>query len=385
MKISVLLIPSQDYLRHPHPTRLHYIFENFDDAACVTVLNVRVRKGPARIRSKHEVIEVGSASANLLQSYLMSYASFHVELARLLKRQKYDCIVLSHIISPLIPLLARRKCLVFDYKDVYSRSASAPFRAPMRWIVYWIARLFEELLFRSRMAVVVPTPSMQALVRQRYGSDAVLITNGANMELFRPLSIRERRAARTKLGLRENDFCLCYLGSIEKWLDLESVVLAIASIQQTRLVLIGGPVRSRAYMDQILHLCDKLQLKSRVIATGFRAQADAARIVSACDAAIVPFRTDMELSLVALPDKLFEYLGVGIPVISTRLPDVENMFGDLVHFYRGSSDLAEIIRDLLSRDVPWDHVAREDLVAKYDWRHISRRYQEFLARLIVSN
>jgi glycosyltransferase involved in cell wall biosynthesis len=380
---SVLLIPPQDYLRHPHPTRLSQIFERIDDNVKVTILNVRIRNSREFKKSRHEVIEVGHATRNMLVSYLLSYVSFHIQLARLIQSRRYDCIVLSHVLSPLVPLLVHGRPLIFDYKDVYSRSASAPFRFPTSFLIYAIARLFEALLFHFDMTVVAPTPSMQNLLRQHFGVKSLLITNGADPEIFHPLSKSAKVDMRMRLGVLPTEFCLCYLGSIENWLDLDTVVSAIAPLQNVKLVLVGGAVRSSGYIQKIMGICNSKGLGNRVINTGFLEQANAARILGASDAAIVPFRTDMELSAVALPDKLFEYLATGLPVISTTLPDVERLFGDYVWFYADANELREVVKKLLSGErLPSKQIK---VNGGYSWQRISRSYLELITGLIERN
>jgi UDP-galactopyranose mutase len=121
--------------------------------------------------------------------------------------------------------------------------------------------------------------------------------------------------------------------------------------------------------------------------TGFKNQREAAPIVSACDATIVPFPLNRELSAVALPDKVFEYLASGTPVISTKLPDVQKLFGDLVHFYSSSDELIEVLRRLQSnmndekRDLS-EQIAR---ARTYDWKNISKSYENLISELVQSN
>jgi len=382
---KVLLIPAQDYTRHPHLTRHHHIFENFDDQFKLAILNVRLRIGPKSVGSRNEIIEVGVPTRNVLHSYIWGYFSFHFKLASLLKSGKYDCVVLSNVISPLVPLLAHGRPIVFDYKDVYSLSASAPFRAPIRQLVYLVARFFEHLLFSFRMTVVVPSPSMQLLVRDRFNVDSLLIPNGVNTELFHPISSNTRDMVRTEIGVRQGEFCLCYLGSIENWLDLESVIHALVSLKSLRLVMIGGPPRSARYLHDMLALCDREGVRERVTLTGFRNQAEAARILAACDAAIIPFSLRHELSAVALPDKAFEYLASGLPAISTRLPDVERLFGKLIYFYDDHDELCSILRGLINH--PSKRNLREQLsqAKKYDWKAIAKTYQELISGLVTSD
>ena len=345
---------------------------------------MRLRSGSKRLETKHEIIEVGVPTRNMLLSYILGYIAFHLKLASLVKSNRYDCMILSNIFSPLIPVIARGRPIVFDYKDVYSLSASVPFKTPVRQFLYWVTRVFEQILFCFKMTVVVPSPSMQRVVRDRFNVDSVLISNGVNTELFHPISESTRAKVRAELGILRGEFCLCYLGSIENWVDLEGVVQALLHLKSLRLIMIGGPPRSGEYMRHIMALCDKGGVSDRVIWTGFKKQAEAARILSACDAAIVPFPLDRELSAVALPDKVFEYLASGVPVISTRLPDVEKLFRDYVYFYDTHEELFRILSDLQA------HMKRKCSASdqltqaeKYDWRRIAASYCALIVSLLT--
>jgi len=380
---SVLVIPPQDYLRHPHPTRLHHIFERFENPFQVTILNMRIRTSPKIRGSRHEVIEVGHAARSMLLSYLLGYADFHLQLVNLIRKRNYDCMILSSIISPIVPLLASGRPVIFDYKDIYSLSASAPFSFPVRTFVYWVVRFFEEILLKFRMTVVVPSPSLQGIMRRKFGINAEIITNGVDTHVFKPLSEQEKKSVREKLGIQQSDFCLSYLGSIENWLDLETVLCALEQVPHAKLVLIGGAVRSSEYLQSILSLSERKRLTKRVLPTGFRTQHDAAEIVGASDGAIIPFRTDTELSQVALPDKLFEYLAAGVPVISTRLPSVVRIFGNSIHFYDTVNELSQTIRNLIvEKDQSCCDVSRSTPAENYDWGLIASKYQCFLKKIV---
>jgi glycosyltransferase involved in cell wall biosynthesis len=362
---------------------LHHIFENFDDPFQLTVLNVRLRASAVEMQSKHEIVEVGRPRRNILLSYLLAYVDLHRQVAYLMKQRHFSAVVLSHIISPVVPLLVRGRPLVFDYKDVYSVSASIPYRQPLRFVVHWISRLFEEILFRCQMTIVVPTPSFKALLKREFGVSSSIITNGVNMEIFHPASPAERMLVRKNLGLGQDDFCVCFLGTIQEWLDLATVISAVESFPKAKLLLIGGSVRSPDYFQSILSTCEQRGLGRKIIAKGYLSQPEAAKILSASDAAIIPFRTDLSLSRLALPDKLFEYLASGVPVISTKLPDVVSMFGDVVHFYDNADELVGILRHLDALRETREHDLHEsELSRKYDWKTIGKEYQDLLRKLI---
>jgi glycosyltransferase involved in cell wall biosynthesis len=224
---------------------------------------------------------------------------------------------------------------------------------------------------------------MQHLLRERFGVDSLVISNGANTSLFHPISKSMREEIRTELGVREGEFCLCYLGSIENWLDLEPIVEALVRLDSLRLIMIGGSPRSISYLNDVQAICETKGVKDRVTLTGFKDQAEAARILASCDAAIIPFPLRRELSAVALPDKTFEYLASGVPVISTRLPDLVKLFGNLIYFYDTVDELIGILQ-LLNSNTRNNHTSdRVIAAAKYDWNKISVNYEKLIVELVA--
>ena len=150
-----------------------------------------------------------------------------------------------------------------------------------------------------------------------------------------------------------------------------------------QLVLIGGPPRSATYLHKLLDLCEKRGVRERVITTGWKPQAEASEVLASCDAAIIPLSPQSGLSAVALPDKAFEYLASGLPVISTRVPDLEEIFSDCMYFYDTREELTQILNQLLAdpnRKCTPEYQIKK--ASKYDWRILSKTYERLIAQLV---
>jgi len=123
-----------------------------------------------------------------------------------------------------------------------------------------------------------------------------------------------------------------YVGSLSYWFDLEAVRRAAQDHPRWTFVLIGA-----IEVDRIRSLASlpNVELIGEVPHSVLGAH------LASFDIAMIPFiRTD--LTLAVNPIKLYEYMQHGLPVVATRLPELEH-FGDLVYL---ADDVAGFSRAL---------------------------------------
>ena len=100
--------------------------------------------------------------------------------------------------------------------------------------------------------------------------------------------------------------------------------------------------------------------------------------VQAFDACWVPFRQD-RVGRAANPVKLYEYLAVGKPVVSTPVADVESFEG-LVRVGRTPEEFAARLREVLANPET-DAAQRIAFAARNSWRERASAYVSFAAAL----
>jgi glycosyltransferase involved in cell wall biosynthesis len=132
---------------------------------------------------------------------------------------------------------------------------------------------------------------------------------------------------RPALGLSEDDEVVLYMGSFFEFSGLDVVVrdlaAAAASRPRLRLVLVGG-----GELEPELHrLVDSLKLGDRVLFTGIVPYAQLPQYLRVADVALNPFRPE-QVTHVALPHKVLQYMAAEIPVVSTDLHGLRGVIGD---------------------------------------------------------
>lgn len=119
-----------------------------------------------------------------------------------------------------------------------------------------------------------------------------------------------------------------YVGALDFWFDIEAIRQAAASHPDWRFVLIG---RVEHEAIRALARFPHVEFRGEVPHAGLH------RHLAEFDIALIPFLRN-ELTLGTNPIKVYEYFSHGLPVVSTRLPEMEE-FGDLVYLADHSAEL----------------------------------------------
>ncbi|MDH3223057.1 MAG: glycosyltransferase [Gemmatimonadota bacterium] len=127
-----------------------------------------------------------------------------------------------------------------------------------------------------------------------------------------------------------------FWGLIHDWVDVEAIADLARACPDATLVLIGS-VRT-----DVSPLSDQPNVRM----LGQKPYAALPRYARFFDVALVPFRVN-ELTRAVNPIKLREYLSAGIPVVATRLPEVEAMGFEGLFAYEGSTELVHQVRGIL--------------------------------------
>jgi glycosyltransferase involved in cell wall biosynthesis len=243
--------------------------------------------------------------------------------------------------------------IVYDCHDFLSG-----FRAIGREIIEREIELFRL----SDMVVFSAQQLMERKVAQFpwLREKAVLIRNAADFFHFTTglqASSPARARARKVIG---------YAGSLNHWFDTEAVRQAALRHPEWQFILIG-----RIEDERILALrgVDNVHLLGEV------PYAELPKYLAEFDVGLIPFLRN-ELTLATNPIKLYEYFSLGLPVVSTRLPEVQ-FYSDLVYIADDSHSFAvqveraarekdESLRNrrvAIARQETWESRAEQLLVA----------------------
>jgi glycosyltransferase involved in cell wall biosynthesis len=199
--------------------------------------------------------------------------------------------------------------------------------------------------------------------------DITVIPNGVDTKVLRPMPMAE---AKNSLGLKGT--VLGYVGSLEHWVDLETVVQALPSLDVTLLVV--GPGLFTDYGSMIKKMAEDLGVAKKVVFTGAVKYFELSRFISAMDIGLNPLKM-MKKNEYAAGGKVFNYLACGRPVLSSRMISLERLLGDEIYYYDDVESFIGQVKMVLGAGQ--DEQRYRSLAEKYDWRPISKRYERVLS------
>ena len=235
----------------------------------------------------------------------------------------------------VLPALARaaRKAngkLVYDARELYPHVSSTAGRPWVRH--FW--RGLERRFIRRTDAVFTVSGGVAEKLVEFYGvaRPTVIYNVPESREITRRVSIHDR------IGERSRPIIL-HLGQIREHRGCERLVDAMRSVQSADLVFLGDgplkePLRQRAAdsgIQERVHFLDPVPPDDVL---DYAASADVG--VTLLDDRCLNHR-------LALPNKLFEYLSAGLPVVASDLPEIRKVVRDY--------DVGQVVRPGSERDL----------------------------------
>jgi glycosyltransferase involved in cell wall biosynthesis len=271
--------------------------------------------------------------------------------------------------------------VVFDIHDLSPELFAMRFEENrIRPIADSTLRLIERLATRFASAVVtVHDPYRRALEARSVPPDKITVVLNSLDERLLPTAVD---------AVEERDFRVVYHGSITPHygvpLLVEAVARAAREVPNMYLEIYGdgddlSEVRCRAA---------KLEISNRVKASGrVLPHRDVLERVHGASVGVV-CNLPIELNQAALPSKLFEYVALGIPVVSADLPAIREYFSpDEVLFFRAGDAhaLATALREVATHPeaARMRAAAARRRYEEYRWQANAERYAALLERLFT--
>jgi teichuronic acid biosynthesis glycosyltransferase TuaH len=389
--MNILLIPATDWLRHPVPSRHHHIFETLTETDEVHVLQFDLfPQNPPR--KTHTIIHKLKTlpSRGLAPYYLLNLPLYWKKILEIIKSERIEVVVISNILPGTPLLFGNLGCkTVIDLKDMFSDNSAIYYQnAAISSTVQGTSEWLLRRLLKSADHVITVSAFLVNYLKKIGISRATLIPNGADLKIFKPGLDPEALDSNLAQRLKKSTV-IGFVGTIDRWIDFQTVLTSLKElsrrIDDLKLLVVGGKMVTD-YYDEIKHEVQEAGLQDRVIFTGIVSHSKVPYYVNLMDICLIPMKPDIRLNQARCPDKLFEYLACGKPVVSTRLSEVIRSGKNAVKFYDDAESLTEVLYKIAKDASLRDSMKRAALeIAKnHDWRSITEEYRRVLLKVLRS-
>lgn len=277
----------------------------------------------------------------------------------LVKEKSIDILLLYNI--PHYPLLRIKGCLkIFDYADDY-----------IDMFKYELGKLNNPLLLKLGKSLLHKmmkksdiTFSISNVLAESATRNINILPNGVNLNeaiIGSGMYIRDKYK-KPIIG---------FIGSFEYFIDFDLILNAAKLLPDASFLLVGSGRQWRNVADKIKNMS-----LNNVFLTGSVPHTEIFKYIDAMDICLNIFKK-LPISHGACPIKLFEYLGMKKPVISTRLKEIEIIDENFVFFADTIEEVISSIDNILTdENVVQEYTTRgyKAIVKKYSWDKIADRF-----------
>lgn len=328
-----------------------------------------------------DVIRPASIHTPILE-YISLMVSHYREISYQIQQFNPDIIVGFGILNTYIASkLAKKHHIPFIYYWIDALDTLIPEPYFQK-----IGRFFErKTLQNSRLLFVTNEKLKDHLIG--LGADAEkieIVSSGIDFTRFNTkISGYE---IRKKYQIQDDQIVLFFMGWIYHFAGLKEVAIQLAKEKgkygKFVLLIVG---EGDAYEDMI-RIKEKYQLENRLILTGKQPYAMIPEFIAAADICILPAYPDEKIMQDIVPIKVFEYMAVGKPVITTRLSGVIKEFGsgNGVIFVDSPEETLKKAEELCTANILHEY---GNLGCRYverkDWNVITDNFEKSLEGVIL--
>jgi glycosyltransferase involved in cell wall biosynthesis len=341
---------------------------------------IRVHSIPIRHVDKSQI--------RYILEYLFSFMLYFIKLSILHIGNHYAVVHVHNmpdffIFSAVIPKIMGTP-LILDIHDPMPEVFISKYSEKPNKLLLGLIKLQEKLsCWLADEVITVNSICERNLINRGIPARKITVVhNYPNAAVFdRNLYLNESNSPR-------KNFTLIYPGHLAPRYGLDTVIRALpqlkTKIPEIRLLIF---CQNSPYKDELRRLADQLGVLSYIeIRPGIPNKEIPYQLVKA-DIGIYPAIKDVHMNL-ATPTKVLEFSAMGIPIVSSRLEMVEEIFSDtaVMFFESGNvSQLAECVIELYKNPALRQKLAAnayQIFIEKLSWHHEFQAYLEILHRLL---
>jgi glycosyltransferase involved in cell wall biosynthesis len=331
--------------------------------------------------AKVTVIRPGIIKIPLLD-YVSLIITHQKEINRQIKEFQPDIIVGFGILNSYLVLRSvKRKRIPFVYYWIDVLHRLIPFK-PLQFI----GKIAEQKALRQADRVLTINDKLKDYVvtSGAIADKTRVIRAGIDVEQFKPTA--DFGDIRRQYGLKETDIVLFFMGWLYHFSGLKEVAakLAETSDEKLKLLIVG---EGDAFED-LKQIRNKYNLQDKIILAGQRPYTEMPSFIAASDICLLPAYPREKIMQDIVPIKLYEYMAMGKPVISTKLSGVLREFGDDngVIYIDEPEDAINKAKSLIKDGKIGELGAKaRKFVLKYSWDSITDEFEKILEEVVRSS
>jgi len=381
-KMRIFIVPVNDLMRHPIPTRMYHIAKRLAEKHDVYLLSYTKHPLASRIIRRLNIAEIPVNKAVSTNSvglyYFINVPQLYISIKRTIERENIDTIIHANILPSFIASKLAKKLKIpniYDFQDYFPESASAYYVKGKHFIELGV-KTFVYSALKNSVAIVTPSYGLKTIVHEIVPDKSVhVIPNGVDSELFKPM---DQEIARKSIGLDKDYYLLLLQGSLDAWLDMENVMRILSKLRKSvdvRLLIVGFS-HAKHYYRLLLTYAKHYEIDKYVYMYPPQPYEKIPLFINSSDVVLAPYKRMMKNF--ATPLKVAEALACGKPVITTSNAEFKLWYHKGVYFYNNYEELERVLSHVVNNyeDIQGELKGYSDYFRKeFSWDNISNKFE----------
>ena len=246
-----------------------------------------------------------------------------------------------HEYIPGLPIGIRKRCGYEDLENEYAHMADA---------------------------LVTVSPGLKALTEKRFSVPVTIVLNAPDL-----ISATTTKPLREIVNISSRETLMVYVGGIAPHRGAELILKTMKDLNESiHLVFVSASMTG--YIATLKDRSIEMGIDDRVHFAPFVEPEAVVSYISSADLSLIPLSREIENYEVALPNKLFQSIHAGVPVVVSNNPDMERFvkqsgIGEV--FLGGDSlSMSEAISKVVNDPATYAVAIKdENLLSKTSWEH----------------
>lgn len=312
--------------------------------------------------------------------YVSMIFTYSKEIDRQIREFHPDIIMGHSILTNYLSMkYAKKYKIPFIFHMTDAQHTMIPFKQ-----IQPLGKIIEQIILKNADRVVTINDKLRDYaIRMGAESSKVYVIKGG-IDLKRYNYQLDGTRIREKYGIKKTDFLLFFMGWLYNFSGLKEVAVELSKIKDTmpniRFLIVGT---GDAYKE-LKEISLKYNLGNQLILAGSQPYEMIPEYIAASDICLLPAYCNETMSDI-VPIKLYEYLAMGKPVITTRLPGVIKEFGDNGISYIDNPEdtikkAIQLIEDGLLKE---KGMQGRRFVEKNDWNKLTNEFENLLKMALI--
>ena len=312
--------------------------------------------------------------------YVSMIFTYNHEINRQIKEFKPDVVISHSILTNYLAMrLSKKNNIPFVFHMTDAQHTIIPYNC-----LQPIGNVMESKILRNSDRVITINEKLKdyAIKMGANPEETYVVRAGIDAERYDP-NINGSEIRR-EYGIKEDDLVLFFMGTLFNFSGLKEVALELAKMKDEKpnikLLLVG----KGDALDALQKIRKEHHLENRIILTGRQPYEKIPEFLAAADICLLPAHNN-EIMRDIVPIKMYEYMAMGKPVITTKLPGVMKEFGEdhgVIYVDKPEDVLRKVIELIDNGHVEGEGRKARKFVEKYNWDDIVDEFERVLEEVI---